>query len=458
VHHTVAIRERLRIRRVPSVIGVIAAAVAIRVALLVLAYLRSGSSTWFYSPDSFRYVALGTTLAAAGELSFAGVPEILRLPGYPFLIAVAWWTGHTTVATLAMQVVIAAATVWLAYRLGALTGSARVAHRAAWLAASEPLLVVYTGLLMTETLFTFLVTWSVYRGIVAKTRRQFAAAGLLTGLSALVRPVGLFLPIVLAAGIVSSRRIGDLRTRLAAAAIVVLCGGVIVGAWCVRNGVGSGYWGYSSQLDRRLLLTEAGADIAASQGRDLRDVADDMRASLGAAQPAGSLPAEAAVAVEARRRGLRYVRDHWAGVLWQHLRGSVMSLLHPPGGELNPLLSPSPQASVTFHLLAGHFREAAAGLSLGGITLTVWRVVRSLYWMGFLALTAAGVWSVLRGHPRGVDETGSPGWWPIGSALVLYLVLAAGTPYASSRFRHPLMPFLCVIAAVGSVSSRRRDV
>jgi hypothetical protein len=237
-----------------------------------------------------------------------------------------------------------------------------------------------------------------------------------------------------------------------------LCGAVVVGAWCVRNGVVSGYWGYSSQIDRRLLLTEAGADMAAAQGRDLREVADEMRASLGTAPAGGSPSTEGTVALEARRRALGYLRGHWPGVLWQHLRGSVMSLLHPPGGEANPILSRSPQASVTYHLLAGNFRMAAAGLSMGGVGLSVWRAVRSLYWMGFLVLTGAGAWLVMRGGKRQGGAAAAAALWPTSSAVVLYLVMAAGTPYASARFRHPLMPFLCVTAAVGSLASRKRDV
>jgi len=39
--------------------------------------------------------------------------------------------------------------------------------------------------------------------------------------------------------------------------------------------------------------------------------------------------------------------------------------------------------------------------------------------------------------------------------VLLYLIAASGGPYGTSRYRHPMMPILSILAAAGL--ARRRD-
>ena len=153
----------------------------------------------------FVYEYSGTTYRAYGE------------PLYPFVAAAVYAvTGESRTAMVLLQLVVAAATVWLTGRLaGAASGDERAGLAAAGLMAIDPAFLHYNCVLHPLTFDTFFFTAAA----LAVVERRVWLAAALTGIGALTRPTILFLSLF-------QRRIAAIALTLA-----------IVAPWTIRNAV-----------------------------------------------------------------------------------------------------------------------------------------------------------------------------------------------------------------------------
>jgi len=142
---------------------------------------------------------------------------------------------------------------------------------------------------------------------------------------------------------------------------------------------------------------------------------------------------------ELRHDPLRYVPIHAAGVGRLLFRPGAIDFLRlyhlePPGllGQISK---------------KGLFRGTRDLFATGAIGLVLFVA------LGALLLVAYGL--AVRGvvSKKGLND----------SAMIVllcgmaYFVLIGGGPVGGSRFRHPIMPFICVLAAAGFDSARRRE-
>lgn len=174
---------------------IFAAALSLR-----LTYVLSVSSESLTVGDQAEYGAIAENLAKGR--GFAIQPEIptpARAPGYPaFVAAVYAASGHSSRAVLVLQAALSAATcLLLLWLLRETLEDENAARLGAGLLAVYPVLIVYSGRLLTETLFTFLLAASML--LLARHLRrgrpwEAALSGLVMGLAALVRPGILLVP------------------------------------------------------------------------------------------------------------------------------------------------------------------------------------------------------------------------------------------------------------------------
>lgn len=191
-------------------------------------------------PDSMLYVAYAESLCA-GNGFVVGTDRALRPPGYPLFLASCWWLvgGESERAVLWAQALLSTLTAWLVYRLGLgleATGlPTGVAVAAMALTLLEPYSVALQGLVLSETLFTFLLVAAVVAfcpgGTVSPARAVLAGA--LGGAAVMVRPSGFVLvPLAAAAWMLFAPS----KARAAKGVAFAVLGLVFVCLpWWVRN-------------------------------------------------------------------------------------------------------------------------------------------------------------------------------------------------------------------------------
>lgn len=236
-----------------------AAALVVLLALLLRAlYAWTAQVDLPIRGDVNQYVLYAWNLVHRGTFSSsmpdaALVADSYRGPGYPLLLALAMkLAGHSDLPlralpggfavlgyaddtwmryALASQVLLGTATVALSVLLARLWLSRPLALCAGLLVALWPHLIVFSGVLLSETLFGFTLVAALYAACrAASTRRALPAAlaGALFALAYLVNPVvGLFAP-MLALG-------WALRGRRREAMLLLGVFALAPAAWALRN-------------------------------------------------------------------------------------------------------------------------------------------------------------------------------------------------------------------------------
>jgi 4-amino-4-deoxy-L-arabinose transferase-like glycosyltransferase len=190
--------------------------------------------------DEQDYVHLARHLVQHGEYAYeVNVPTSLRPPLYPALVAAVFAIAGVDnfQAVRLVQIVLGLATVVAVFRLGREVYSERVGLWAAGLACFYPSFVGTGNLLLTETLFIFLLTAGI--GLVARALKRgeylsLAAAGVVLGLGALTRSV--LYPFAPVLGLFLFAAWGGSFLRRAAVVLAFVIPFVVVLApWAIRN-------------------------------------------------------------------------------------------------------------------------------------------------------------------------------------------------------------------------------
>ncbi|HEX6038963.1 glycosyltransferase family 39 protein [Longimicrobium sp.] len=397
-------------------------------AVAVGAALARGTAA---AADTPGYLEPARAMLASGRFDSGGAPELVRTPGYPLLLAVGEGLGAVTPVTLALQVLLGVLAVWLVYRLARVMGAApRVAVLAAALYAVEPLSVCFTARLLTETLFTTLFVAMLLA--LARWAREgrpgdAAAAGALLAAGCFVRPVLYFAPLLLAVVIVGVGWRRGAGRALAHAALFLVVAAAPLAAWRERNAREAGYHGFSAITDLDLFYYRAAGVTALRTGQPLEAVQAAWRAER----------AETLTQADWRARG----RERAAG--YQAMRREAREiLLRDPGAVLRTTSAGGARTVLgpgiaDWAQLAGVSAHPAARLALSSLL--------AVYLFAVLILAALGLWSHAWTRAALVPAL----------AASLYLVAVTSGPGAYSRFRHPVMPALCILAAAGAHRLRR---
>ncbi len=186
--------------------------------------------------DATEYDTIAVNLARGnGYAMTPGIPTPIRAPAYPVLLAAVYsFSGHSLPAVRWVQALIGALTCLLIYAAGRKFLSERISFLGGVLLAAYPVLIAYTGLILSETLFTFFLAASMYffaRGLVRGDTVSFAGTGILLGSATLTRPTTILFPFLLAA--VIFLRMPSFRLRRS---LIVFVGFLfIVLPWTIRN-------------------------------------------------------------------------------------------------------------------------------------------------------------------------------------------------------------------------------
>ncbi len=197
----------------------------------------------YVAGDAPSYDALAKALAEGRGYvnSHTGEPTAFRPPGYPFFLAAVYRAYPQADLRLfrVLQAVLSACTILAVYSLARACAERKIALVAAALFAVYPSSIFFSALLITETLAVFLLVLFLLlltRAIREEGRRRtawLAASGVLLGLSTLVRPITLLLPLYLIALLLLVRRPLPINGKQAAVALFGFC--LVLLPWTVRN-------------------------------------------------------------------------------------------------------------------------------------------------------------------------------------------------------------------------------
>lgn len=193
--------------------------------------------------DAAEYVGLAQHLLHWGcycELA-PGTPTTYRPPGFPmFLSAVFALVGEDTLKARLALSVVGAITCLLASEMARDLFGRRTAVVAGLIAATYPQLFIYDAWLYSESLATCLFAAScltTMRVLQRPVGWRWLAAGTLVGMTALVRPngiYGLFAVVIWAAVVLWRRQVSPKQTVLAVGLLALGCV-VILAPWTIRN-------------------------------------------------------------------------------------------------------------------------------------------------------------------------------------------------------------------------------
>jgi 4-amino-4-deoxy-L-arabinose transferase-like glycosyltransferase len=418
--------SRIRTRR--DLAGVLLLAAALRVAVFATA---ASSPQRFWSLDDREYLAVANHLHAAYLASSGRLFDfgLRRTPGYPlFIRAIFDVFGRHYAAIISVQLIISVATVVVTYWLARMFLPSRYALIAAAGLAVDPASIVFANQMLTESLFTLLLTVAIALIVRSWQKRSLptaTAAGLFLGLSMLVRPVAEYLPVFLA---LTLFLIGRVRRQHAGAIALAFIVGFALpsGAWLVRNYEKTGVPIISTIDGHNMLqyravgaLVEAGEPRQLAQHYVLVRLAPHVHPGDNAARVSR---AELSV-------GASILAEHPLGAFKDWLKGEAKLLLGPARSE-------------TATLLTG--RETVDQTWLRALVL-----VDQLTTIAILLAAGAGMIMLLFGRIK-VSEL-----WLLVST-VAYLVIISGGHEAYSRFRVPITPLLVVLGATAVMSWRGR--
>jgi 4-amino-4-deoxy-L-arabinose transferase-like glycosyltransferase len=419
--------------------------------------------------DAAEYLELGHNIAFHRSFTLhpgpIHRPELFRTPGWPLVIApLARAFSDPLPAVIGLQFALSLLLVLAVFRFAReLEMREPTAGLAALLVGISPNLSFLATKATTETAFTLLlvVTLLLFNRWRAGGRTRDAVGfGTAAGLLILIRPIALFFPPVLALlALAPGPR--PFRRRLGAAGLALACSVLAVLPWTWRNARVSGRWLVSTAGEHNLFLYNGATALAAADGVSFEAARDSMR--LEAERRFGPLdPADEGRFWQALGRvGVETLLRHPLPAVASQLGGFAARLAAPI--SLQPQLvhaGRTPQRSRAWQdalaLVARGNPVAGARLMFnerlarsGPFALVV-LVLAGLFQLCLLVLAVIGL---ARGRRRRLAWLLVP---------VLYFTLLAG-PVGEARFRAPIEPLLCLIAAAAfaagpAAGSRRRQL
>jgi len=386
--------------------------------------------------DAPGYYQLAVNLVQHGAFSPSSSapfqPDPFRTPGYPLFLALIFFlAGSSTLAVVFAQSLLHAVTGLVIVRLGEkVFGSLRIGVIGCLLWAIAPLPAIFAGLLLTEILFTAVFLTLLL--VITETHLMYSAlGGALLGAAILVRPVGIFLwPSLLPA---LSLGVGW-RRAIAKCILFSAMVAAVIAPWLYRNYHIFGRVTLEAVQNNLLYYNAAGYitwrdGITLGEARDAATRYYQQYLAEKGLHPANAVEESDAMSSAAIRMLLA---DPFRAIWFNGL--DSLNGLRPGASYFIIYLEPgiiTPDSTTN-----GELSPASSNIARPEVLLVT--ILLSIFYGVLYLLSAIGILQLL--------------WDRKWTALVLLVVPCLLIMYApalasNARFRIPIEPVLCLLAA-----------
>ena len=417
--------RKLNLLRLPknfTVAWLFVFALTIRWVALLLVLWINPKGIWTFDghgyADMARLIGEGWLWTPASE--DASVYDLHRTPLYPLFVYLSSGGGYYI--TLLVQTVLAGITAVFSYKTARFFVSEKWALAAGFFTAIDLPSIVFTNLIMTETLFTFLLVTGCYQlihGLKTGRKTKFFLAFFFLALATLSRPVSIFLPLFIFPVIVLFFR-KNTTAYLQGSILVYL---PVIGLWILRNFVlfGSLYYAHIGSFN--LLYFQAASVHAQAHQIPVEESRNILfhQALEGSTNAFNFYTAGKKVALK---------------TLAQHPGYTFKNIVK---AETNLFFRPM---VASFNQQFG-IKNKAIDYSIAGVQLLL------------LGLLYSGIFLTLRSivQKQAGDQRAFLLLWIL---VVAYFMLTCNGPEIDARFRIPLLPFLAVLSVVGWRNHKNR--
>jgi len=314
----------------------------------------------------------------------------------------------------------------LVYNITLKLSSKKVAVIAILLLSLEPSLFILSLSLAPELLFSFTLTLALYFGVckpIKKMELNYLILGILIGISVLIRPIGLVMVICL----VIFWLINYFQTSQTIFLSTSVIASIFALIWSFRNLVVHGFFNVSSISSNNILWFEGVPALSEARGISFEE-AKSIEGGLKS-QIIGINPSVIEEYNYNSKRGLELVFNNPIGLVQSHFKGV---------------------GKVLFGVFKSKFKiidEKIFGIDN--------QVIQSTHFviLGFISLL---IWVLFLNGVRLFYKLDR-----LNALLVLLIIIAILLPatgqIAYGRFRAPVVPFICIIAAIGVQSMLNKN-
>lgn len=421
----------------------------LRCSIALSALLLLHDPTAYHAKDTGSYLQPALELVAAGSFTTYGAPELFRTPGYPLLLSLGVWLGHVEFITITLQILLSCATTYFVFLLAReLFADARIATWSAFAYSLEPISIISSNWLLSDTLFTFLLAAALFcliRFVKAGQPIFLGLSAIIYALAVYVRPIGYFLPLALAAVLLVWAIVKREKKLLAYAVAFGLLSFAFIGAWQLRNKAETGYAGFSAAVDYNLYFHQVAALKAKEQRVPFYQVMDE----LGFYSREKYLSKNPEQQTWSLAQQYEFMRSEGVKATWRdplvaanvYLHGLVISLFDPGASEYLRLFRLYPQSGkilngvVSEGIIATTIKLVATNPLLSILTGLLGMMLLTYYTLTFIGLKS------------GTTQFNLPMWLLLTTGI--YLLALSGGTIAASRFRLPVMIVVCILTGQG---------
>lgn len=428
--------------------------------LLIFFTAYSGEPSKIFAPDSASYINTARAFLKTGRFAVSpdmpDLPQVIRTPGYPLLIAsIFWgWGDENYLPLILTQILLSLGTIIITYQCVTLLFETRIALLAALLLTLDMPSLISAQQVLTETLFTFVLSLAVLAilAVVKRPQKLLVLAclhGICLTCATLIRPIAYYLifPIVIMVCLLLKTYLVVSWKKTGLAILLLILPWLIgVGGWQLRNYAITGQPEFSYIQGANLLFARAAGVVAERDGITY----EEARQLLGYEEYIGLHPEivgwEMVTHIDQRwkEQGLSLISQYPVFFLKSQLRG-IVKMLAGPGERtfinyIGGYQETSGPVGDIFRLPAGRYfqkwvieRPGFFGFALLSVSYLL------LIYVGI----SASFWHIIK--RRDAD-------WAIHALLwlmIVYFIVTSAGPEAYSRFRIPIMPVLCFYAGHG---------